>query len=129
MIFSSNRSIQSICGVEISDDDDVMDATDDRFFEVEIKPVEKVVAKKKKRSRFAIGTPTKVLEQALIAKQTKPSVTVRKKSPKTSLKKSPSTNSKRSPTVNTKKNLGVKKTRLSSRCQNKSPEVTKSTKT
>merc|ERR1719186_1925265 len=91
MIFNSQRSIESICGVEISDDEDANEANETNF-EVEIKPKPKKAktpAKKKKRSRFAIDTPTKVLEQASNSPENKENVFkhpsgFKKKSPKTS---------------------------------------------
>ena len=79
MIFSEKRSLESICGVEISDDDNDAKKDDDEYFKVEVKSKAKTPAKKKKKGRFEIGTPAKVLEEA---KKEKHSVQIKKKSPK-----------------------------------------------
>ena len=92
MIFNSEKSIQSICGVELSDEENVVEDNEE-YFVTESKPKKaKTPAKKKKRSRFAIDTPTKVLENARQLSEDKENIFkhpsgIKKKSPKSSLSK------------------------------------------
>ena len=86
MFFNSKRSLESICGVEISDDEYDTQEDDEKYFVVkEVLRATKTIAKKKKRSRFDIGTPTKMLQKE--NKNDKHPDPVKKKSPKIVLKK------------------------------------------
>ena len=86
MFFNSKRSLESICGVEISDDEYDTQENDEKYFVVkEVLRATKTIAKKKKRSRFDIGTPTKMLQKE--NKNDKHPDPVKKKSPKIVLKK------------------------------------------
>ena len=91
MFFNQTRSPESICGVEISDDEYDTKEEDEKYFIVENIPKRnKFQQKKNKRSRFAIGTPTKVLHQSKkddTALQIKNSNPIKKKSPKIILNK------------------------------------------
>ena len=92
MIFNTERSLESICGVEISDDEDGTEEDDEKYFTVQVKSEHNTPAKKKKRSRFAIGTPTKILEQAKKTQIDKENI---KKHPSGMKKKSPQSNVKK----------------------------------
>ena len=98
MIFNTESSLQSICGVEISDDEDGTEEDDEKYFTVQVKSEHNTPAKKKKRSRFAIGTPTKILEQAK-----------KNKVDKENIKKHPSGMKKKSPQSNVKKKTHISK--------------------
>ena len=74
MIFNSSRSPESICGLEVTQEQlDKYDQEDKELFEAEIvkmpeaeettSPVKK---KRKSRNRFAIDSPEKVLKEARI---------------------------------------------------------------
>merc|ERR1739842_226733 len=85
MFFNPTRSLESICGVEISDDEYDPKADDEKHFIVEeVSRTTNTVAKKKKRSRFDIGTPTKVLQ-----KKSKDDTAILIKHPDSFKKKSP----------------------------------------
>ena len=91
MFFNPTRSLESICGVEISDDEYDPKEDDEKYFIVEeVSRTTKTIAKKKKRSRFDIETPTKIVQKKSkddTGISIKHPDSVKKKSPKIVLKK------------------------------------------